>query len=60
MSDLTCRACGLACIDFRIHESLDRFLMNQELDKEGADVIRVAGVALNLARPARTPRRAIS
>ncbi len=51
MSNLTCRACLVGCIDFRLHESLDRFRMNQELDKEGADFIRVAGVALNLARP---------
>lgn len=52
MSDLTCRACLVGCIDFRLHGSLHQFLVSQGLDKDGTDFIRIAGVALNLARPA--------
>ena len=48
----TCRACVVACMDFRLHEPLAGFLAEQGLDEDRADVIRVAGAAKNLARPA--------
>ena len=51
MGDLTCRACVVACIDFRLDKPLRRFLVFRGLDKDGADVVRVAGVALSLAKP---------
>lgn len=57
MGDLTCRACVVACIDFRLDKPLRRFLVVQGLDKDGADVVRVAGVSLSLARPDKTWQR---
>ena len=51
MGGLKCRACVVSCIDFRLHDHLNRFVAEQGLDKDGADIIRVAGVAINLARP---------
>ncbi len=50
MGDLTCRACVVACIDFRLEKALRRFLVVRGLDKDGADVVRVAGVSLNLVQ----------
>jgi carbonic anhydrase len=51
MGELTCRACVVACIDFRLDKPLRRFLVFRGLDKDGADVVRVAGVSLSLAKP---------
>lgn len=51
MGELTCRACVVACIDFRLEKALRRFLVVRGLDKDGADVVRVAGVSLSLAQP---------
>jgi carbonic anhydrase len=38
-------------MDFRLHEPLANFLVDQKLDGDGADVIRVAGAIKSLARP---------
>jgi hypothetical protein len=38
-------------MDFRLNGALNAFLSEQKLDKDGADIIRVAGAAKNLARP---------
>ena len=46
-----CRACIIFCMDFRLNGALTAFLSIQELDEDGADIIRVAGAAKNLARP---------
>ena len=48
---LTCRACVIACIDFRLHDLLTRFLRDRTLDRGGADLIRIAGAIKNIARP---------
>lgn len=48
----TCRATVLCCMDFRLHEALAAFLKAQGLDEDRADVIRVAGAAKTLVRPA--------
>jgi len=39
------------CIDFRLRDHLDRFLSGRGLDEDGADIVRVAGAAMNVARP---------
>jgi carbonic anhydrase len=52
MGDLKCKACVVFCIDFRLHDQLSRFIAERSLDEDGADIIRVAGVAVHLARPA--------
>jgi hypothetical protein len=46
-----CRACIIFCMDFRLNKLLAEFLAEQNLDKDGADIIRVAGAAKSLARP---------
>lgn len=46
-----CRACIVFCMDFRLNGALTAFLSEHKLDKDGADVIRVAGAAKSLARP---------
>ena len=46
-----CRACIIFCMDFRLNGALTAFLSAQKLDKDGADIIRVAGAAKSLARP---------
>jgi carbonic anhydrase len=51
MSSHRCKACLIFCMDFRLNEHLAAFLAQQELDRDGADIIRVAGAAKNLARP---------
>jgi carbonic anhydrase len=51
MTDYQCRGCVLCCIDFRLHDHLNRFLIDRGLDRTGSDVVRVAGSALQLARP---------
>jgi hypothetical protein len=38
-------------MDFRLNKLLAEFLAEQNLDKDGADIIRVAGAAKSLARP---------
>ncbi len=45
----SCRACLLYCIDFRFHAPLELFLHDQGLDKDGCDIVQVAGAARNLA-----------
>ena len=54
MTGPKCRACVVYCIDFRLHDHLHRFVAEQGLEKDGTDIVRVAGVAINLARPKRT------
>jgi hypothetical protein len=39
-------------MDFRFHGILDDFLAREGLDEDRADVIRIAGAAKHLARPA--------
>lgn len=51
MSVHQCRACLVYCIDFRLHEPLTSFLTDQKLDRDGADIIRVAGAIKSLSRP---------
>jgi hypothetical protein len=51
MSEYRCRACVLFCMDFRLHGGLDRFLKDEGLDRDGTDLIRVAGAARALAQP---------
>jgi carbonic anhydrase len=51
MTDQRCRACLLYCIDFRLHDHLERFLIDRGLRESGSDVVRVAGSALQLAHP---------
>ena len=46
-----CRACIIFCMDFRLSGALAAFLSAEKLDKDGADIIRVAGAAKSLARP---------
>jgi len=46
-----CRACLIFCMDFRFREKLDAFLVEEGLDRDGVDVIRVAGASYSLARP---------
>lgn len=46
-----CRACIIFCMDFRLNGALTAFLSEQKLDKDGADIIRVAGAVKTLARP---------
>lgn len=46
-----CRACIIFCMDFRLNRPLVEFLTEQNLDRDGADIIRVAGAAKSLARP---------
>jgi hypothetical protein len=38
-------------MDFRLHGGLDRFLKDEGLDHDRADIIRVAGAAKTLAQP---------
>jgi len=52
MTEHSCRAAVLFCMDFRFHEILGDFLVEEGLDRDRADVIRLAGAAKNLARPA--------
>ena len=52
-----CRACLVYCIDFRLHDSLANFFAEQELDADGADVIRVGGAIKSLAQPKETRDR---
>ena len=47
---LKCKACVVYCIDFGFHEPLREFILDRGLDKEGTDVVRVAGAARGLAR----------
>lgn len=51
MVEHSCRACVLFCMDFRFHDHLAELFVEEGLDEERADVIRVAGSAKNLARP---------
>lgn len=52
MADHTCRACIVFCMDFRLHDGLAGMLRDEGLDSDRADIIRVAGAAKSLARPA--------
>ena len=56
MAEHSCRACVLYCIDFRFHRQLERFLREQDLDREGTDIVRIAGVAKGLAGSASAER----
>ena len=38
-------------MDFRLHDSLAKFLAEQELVEAGADIIRVAGAIKSIAQP---------
>jgi hypothetical protein len=38
-------------MDYRLHDQLRNFIVTENLDRDGADIVRVAGVAKNLARP---------
>lgn len=51
MSGHRCRACLVYCMDFRLHGQLHDFFGQQQLNVDGADVIRVAGAAKSLSRP---------
>ena len=44
-----CRACLVYCIDFRFHAALEAFLHDQKLDRDGTDIVQVAGAAKSLA-----------
>ena len=44
-----CRACLVYCIDFRFHRALEAFLHDQGLDKDGTDIVQLAGAAKSLA-----------
>ena len=46
-----CRAFLLFCMDYRLHRQLHEFMAAEGLDEDGADVVRIAGAAKNLARP---------
>jgi carbonic anhydrase len=37
-------------MDFRFHEQLRAFILDQGLDQDGTDIVRVAGAARGLAR----------
>jgi carbonic anhydrase len=39
-------------MDFRLHGGLNGFLAREGLEREGADIIRIAGAAKALVRPA--------
>ena len=52
MAEHSCRAAVLFCMDFRLHKILDDFLAQEGLDEDRVDVIRIAGSAKHLARPA--------
>ena len=51
MGEHHCKACLVYCMDFRLHDSLDKFLAEQELVEPGADIIRVAGAIKSIAQP---------
>jgi hypothetical protein len=38
-------------MDFRFHRQLDAFIKAENLDSDGVDIVRLAGVAKNLVRP---------
>ncbi|MBT3223641.1 MAG: hypothetical protein HN348_31605, partial [Proteobacteria bacterium] len=48
----SCRACAVFCMDFRFHDQIRSFLECEGLLDDGVDIVRVAGVAKNLARSA--------
>lgn len=58
MSAHECRACLVFCMDYRLHEKLHSFIGAVGLDRDGVDIVRVAGVAKNLARPSDPTERA--
>ncbi|RLB54458.1 MAG: hypothetical protein DRI34_12015 [Deltaproteobacteria bacterium] len=47
-----CRALVLFCMDYRLNRQLFAFLDHEGLLAGGADIVRLAGAAKNLARPA--------
>jgi hypothetical protein len=51
MSEKSCRAALLFCIDHRFNKHLDNFIISEGLDLAGADIIRLAGAVKNLVRP---------
>ena len=51
MPRLQCRACLVFCMDFRLHNQLRDFLASENLDRDGVDIVRVAGASRCLARP---------
>ena len=51
MASHGCKACIVYCMDFRLHKQLDGFFLQQKLNADGADVIRVAGAAKSLVQP---------
>jgi carbonic anhydrase len=44
-------------MDYRFHEKLHNFIVVNGLDRDGVDIVRVAGVAKTLARPSDPPER---
>jgi carbonic anhydrase len=50
VSGHSCRACLVFCMDFRFHGPLRGFLVEKGLDKDGADIVRVAGAARSLVQ----------
>jgi carbonic anhydrase len=44
-------------MDYRLHEKLHSFIAANGLDRDGVDIVRVAGVAKNLARPSDSSER---
>jgi hypothetical protein len=53
-----CRACVVFCMDYRFHGQFQSFLAAEGLLEDGADIVRVAGVAKNLAESASDVARA--
>jgi carbonic anhydrase len=52
-----CNACLVYCMDFRLHDLLDKFLAEQKLVEAGADIIRVAGAIKSIAQPKQSSDR---
>ena len=51
MAQHRCRACVVACMDFRLNRAVNAFLAQRGLERGGADVIRIAGAIMALVRP---------
>jgi carbonic anhydrase len=52
MGKRKCRAAMVFCMDYRLHSQLAGFLEREVLDKDGVDILRIAGAVKSMVRPA--------
>ena len=52
MSQRKCRAAMVFCMDYRLHRQLAGFLESEGLDRDGVDILRIAGAVKSMVRPA--------